>query len=141
MFYDLRRFPRAAYPYWKWPLLLYILWLLLTHILATIYTGIVHKMDPVCSTPWIGRVFPLCAILSSPPAKTIDISKVSTSQREFEQVINSAGKTLDLAMEMWGKDYVVRDLNIRVQHSELKNKKELSNELDSLVALNEETWE
>jgi hypothetical protein len=103
--------------------------------------SIVQKVEPVCSIPWIGQVFPLYAVLSSPPTTTINITKLSTSQDQFEEVMNSAGKGLGLAMDMWSKQHAVRDLTIRVKYSELKRKDELAVELDSLIALNTRTFE
>jgi hypothetical protein len=54
---------------------------------------------------------------------------MSTFQRQLEGMLNSTVGGLNLAMEMSGNEYAIRDLSIRVRQSELKRKADLGREM------------
>ncbi len=135
---DLRRFRKAAYPYWKWPLLAYSVWMLSTLAVRTVYTTIVDEVQPICSTPWLGKRLPWCYIASS--TKALDVAKLPASQLKLEGVMSSSGQGLGLAMDILHKEYTLRDLNIRVKHSKLEHKNDVGKELDTLVCLTGKTF-
>jgi hypothetical protein len=68
-----------------------------------------------------------------PPLKTINVTKIATSQQELDLVMNSVGKNFDLARDMVGHEFAVRDLRIRVAAGDLYRRREIANELDSLI--------
>jgi hypothetical protein len=136
---DLRQFPKAAYPYWKWLLLAYLIWILSTWVMRTIYTTIVNEIQPVCSTPWLGPKLPWCYVPSS--TAIANAIELPTSHQQLEEIVTSTGKGLGLAMNMMSNEYAVRHLNVRVKYSELKHKDELGEELDTLISLNVEASE
>lgn len=141
---DIRGLPAATYPYWKRPFALYIFWLLLSHLMAAVYVSIIEKLEklePICSIPIIGPILPLCHHEDRESTKTVNLTKISSSQQQLESVVESAGMGLGLAMNMLGNEYAIRDLTIRVKHSDLRRKDDLGKELDTLISLTTRTSE
>ena len=137
---DLRRLPRAAYPYWKWPLLAYFVWMVFTWAAMSVYTNIVDRFEPLCSTPWLRQKLPWCYVPSS--STSLEVAKLPIScHRELEEAVMSTGKGLGLAMDILDSEFAIRDLNIRVQHSALKCREDLSVELNKLISLTMQTSE
>jgi hypothetical protein len=135
---DLRRPPKTAYVYVRWLLLAYIVWLLSSRAMATVYLTIIDKFQPVCSTSWLGQKLPWCYAPSSARA---NITTMSTCQQQLAGMLNSTVEGLSLAMEMSGNEYAISDLNIRVKDSELKRRAEAGGEASAFISLNTEASE
>ena len=139
---DIWKLPRALYPFYKWLILLYILWLLVTKSMVVVYHKAARQLEPICDLPLIGYAIPLCSGLSeAPPSRTINVTKVATSQEELDLVMNSVGQNFDLARDMVRHGFAVRDLRIRVAASDLSRRSEIVNELNSLVHETQKTAE
>lgn len=122
---------RALYPIWRWLLLGYIVWLIISYLVVFLYNLAISSLSTtLCPIPIIGPAIPLCA----PPINhTIDASKVLTSQEDLSLVMDQVGRGFDLARDMVGNEFAVRDLKIRVATSNLPRKLELVRELESLI--------
>ena len=131
--------PRLLYPIWKWILLAYLLWLAVTYLFAFLYRFATDALAPICSIPIVGSRIPFCALPSEPKDRDLDISKVATSQDGLGVVMDRVGQNFDLAREMVGHEFAVRDLRIRVAASNLARKKELTQELESLIRYTKQT--
>lgn len=126
------RLPRALYYYLKYFILAYILLWITLRALAFGYQKVSQALEPICNVPGISSIISLCNV---DPAitKVLDPAKVVASQEQLDQVMNPAGDNRDLARNMMGHEYAVRDLRIRVAASDLKRKKELEDQFDSLI--------
>ncbi len=125
------RLLRALYPIWRWLLLGYIVWLIISYLVVFLYNLAISSLSTtLCPIPIIGPAIPLCA-----PAvnHTIDVFKVATSQEDLSLVMDRVGRGFDLARDMVGNEFAVRDLKIRVAASNLPRKLELVRELESLI--------
>lgn len=131
------RLPRTLYPVWKWILLMYIGWMAFSYLLAYAYRSVTAAMAPLCSIPFVGSQLPLCTV--HPGDNPIDASKVATSQEGFTVVMDRVGQNFDLARDMVGHEFAVRDLRIRVAASNLSRKEELTRELESLIRYTKQT--
>ncbi|KAK3988502.1 hypothetical protein QBC44DRAFT_329157 [Cladorrhinum sp. PSN332] len=123
----------GSYPLWKYLLLLYVIWLFLSNLLVQL-TAAVSKgvTKTLCPIPFVGSSIPLCAA-SPRGARVISASKVVKSQEELSKVMDTVGRGFDLARDMVGHEFAVRDLRIRVSASTLPRREELSKELQTLV--------
>ena len=129
------RLPRTLYPFWKWLLLIYIGWMAFTYLLAYAYRSAAAAIAPMCTIPIVGSQLPFCTVHPDP----IKASKVATSQEGFTVVMDRVGQNFDLARDMVGHEFAVRDLRIRVAASNLLRKKELTRELESLIRYTKQT--
>ena len=131
------KFPRISYPVWKWLLLIYIGWLAFTYLLAYAYRSATAAIAPLCTIPIVGSQLPFCTV--HPGDNPLDASKVATSQEGFTVVMDRVGQNFDLARDMVGHEFAVRDLRIRVTASNLSRKQELTRELESLIRYTKQT--
>lgn len=122
--------PRTLYPLWKW-LLIYVGWLAITYLVASIYRSTTVALAPICDIKFIGSQLPFCIVL--PGGQPVNASKIATSQDRLTTVIDRVGQSFDLARDMVGREFAIRDLRIRVAASNLSRKKELTQELESLI--------
>jgi hypothetical protein len=133
------RLPKVLYPIWKWFLLGYIIWLAITYLVISIYRFATTALAPMCSIPIIGPQIPFCIVPSDPKDRPINASKVATSQEVLAVVMDRVGQNFDLARDMIGHEFAVRDLRIRVAASNLSRKQELTRELESLIRYTKQT--
>lgn len=133
------RILRACYPIWKWLVVGYLVWIGLSYLLASMYRSVASKLSPVCSTWIIGSTLPFCNWFSDAEARAIDVSKVATSQEGLTVVMDRVGENYDLARDMTGHEFAIRDLRIRVAASNLSRRQELARELDSLSRYTKKT--
>ena len=131
------KLPRTLYPVWRWLLLIYIGWMAFTYLLAYAYRSAAVAVAPFCTIPIVGPQLPFCTV--HPGDKPINASKVATSQEGFTVVMDRVGQNFDLARDMVGHEFAVRDLRIRVAASNLSRKKELTRELESLIRYTKQT--
>ena len=85
---------------------------------------------------------PFChldSIAQNVPTKTLDLSKVATSQEELTVAMERVGENFDLARLMTANEFTLRDLRIRVAASKLSRAGELAQELDKLSKLTRKT--
>ncbi|KAK4225380.1 hypothetical protein QBC38DRAFT_483122 [Podospora fimiseda] len=124
---------RGSYSWWRYLVLFYIAWLLLTNLVAQLTTAISKTItNTLCPIPFVGSRIPLC--ISTPKVtRIINPSKVIKPQEELSKVMDTVGRGFDLARDMVHHEYAVRDLRIRVSASTLPRKEELSKELQTLV--------
>ena len=136
LYYVLRR----SYRILKWPILFYLLWIMVTHSLVALRAQVSYAVEPYCEMPVIGNLVPFCprAGGQSSTSATSFMSKVISSQEEFTGVSESVGQDHEQARSMTKHEWVLRDLKIRVATSKLSRKKELENELATLIQLTEE---
>lgn len=124
----------GSYQFWKWLVLLYIIWLLLSNLLVRLTQALSNGISStLCPIPFVGSSIPLCATASPKGPRPIDASKVVKSQEELSKVMDTVGRGFDLARDMVGHEFAVRDLRIRVAASALPRREELSNELQTLA--------
>ena len=71
--------------------------------------------------------------------KTLDLSRVATSQEELTVVMERVGENFDLARLMTANEFTLRDLRIRVAASKLSRAEEIARELDKLSDLTRKT--
>ena len=133
------RLPMLLYPIWKWFFLGYLVWLAITYLMAFLYRSATAALAPVCSWPIIGPQIPFCTMSFEPRDRPIDVSKVATSQDVLTVVMDRVGQNFDIAKDMVGHEFAVRDLRIRVAASNLSRKRELTRELETLVRHTKQT--
>lgn len=131
--------PRALYPIWKWFVVVYIVWLAISYLAVSIYRFATMALAPICSIPVIGPQIPLYTVSVEPNSRPINASKVATCQEELIVVMDRVGRNFDLARDMVGHEFAVRDLRIRVAASNLLGKQELIRELESLIRYTKQT--
>ena len=125
------RLLRVFYPVWKWVILCYILWLAVSYLLVTLYKlALSSAITTLCPIPFAGSYIPFCA---EPRDRSIDASRVATSQEGLVVVMEQVGQSFDLARDIVGHEFAVRDLRLRVTASNLQRKQELTRELESLI--------
>ena len=130
---------RISYPLWKWIAIGYLLWMGFSFLLAWMYRSAASILSPVCSHRIIQSNFPPCSWIPGAESHAIDVSKVVTSQEGLTMVMDRVGENFDLAREMTGHEFAVRDLRIRVAASNLSRRQELAQELDSLSRYTKKT--
>lgn len=130
---------RACYPVWKWLVVGYLVWMGLSYLLASMYRSMASKLSPVCSFWIIRSNLPLCNWFPDAESQVIDVSKVATSQEGLTVVMDRVGENFDLARDMTGHEFAIRDLRIRVAASNLSRRQELARELDSLSRYTKKT--
>ena len=133
------RLPRLLYPIWKWMLLLYLVWMVLSYLLAFLYQSVTTALSPMCSVPILGSKLMFCNWSTEGGDRPIDVSKVATSQEVLTIVMDRVGQNFDLARDMTGHEFAIRDLRIRVAASNLSRRQELARELDSLSRYTKQT--
>lgn len=133
------RLSRVLYPIWKWFLVLYLLWMVLSYLIASIYQSVTTALSPMCSVPILGSKLMFCNWSSGGEDRPINVSKVATSQEVLTVVMDRVGQNFDLARDMTGHEFAVRDLRIRVANSNLSRRQELARELDSLSRYTKQT--
>ena len=139
---DLWKLPRWLYWILKWPLSLYLLWLITSYSAVYCYNKVLSTFEPICAVPLLGealRAMPIPICDFSSPTRTINITRAPALQESFDGVMLPAGRNYDLAKSMVGHQHAVRDLRIRVKASELHRKKELEAALESLIRLTKDT--
>ena len=133
------KWPVILYPVWKWILLIYIGWVIMTHLVAYMYRSVIVTLAPICSIPILGSRIQFCAVISDIDNRALDVSTVATTQDGLTVVLDRVGQNFDLARDMVDHEFAVRDLRIRVAASELSRRKELTQELDSLIRYTKQT--
>jgi hypothetical protein len=131
--------PRALYPIWKRFVVVYVVWLAISYLAVSIYRFATTALAPICSIPVIGPQIPLYTVSVEPNSRPINASKVATCQEELIVVMDRVGHNFDLARDMVGHEFAVRDLRIRVAASNLLGKQELIRELESLIRYTKQT--
>ena len=107
------------------------MWLIVSYLVVFLYNLAISSLSTtLCPIPIIGPAIPLCAPAAN---HTIDVFKVATSQEDLSLVMDRVGRGFDLARDMVGNEFAVRDLKIRVAASNLPRKLELVRELESLI--------
>ncbi|ERF72400.1 hypothetical protein EPUS_06029 [Endocarpon pusillum Z07020] len=132
---DTLKLPRATYHYWKWPVLLYILWLLFSHLSAAVYMTITEKFEPICSLPLVGQKLPMCHHQFEAPIKATSPTRISTTEQQMENVVNLAQESYGVGKIILSKEFALRDLRIRVRYSKLRFKNEFLEKMDVLIPL------
>ena len=130
--------PAHLYLVLKWILLIYIAWMIITHLMAYVRSA-TAKLAPMCSIPIVGSRLPFCTIPNKTDGRVVDVSRVATSQEELTVVMDQVGVNFDLARNMVDHQFAVRDLRIRVAASEFSRRNELTDELDSLSRYTKQT--
>jgi len=129
--------PWLLYPIWKWFLLGYLIWLAGSYLLVSLYSLAVSSLSAtLCPIPILGSRIPFCATSID---RSIDLSRITTSQDELTLVMDNVGQNFGLARDMVGHEFAVRDLRIRVGASDLARKQELTRELESLIRNTKQT--
>ncbi|KAK4457228.1 hypothetical protein QBC42DRAFT_319530 [Cladorrhinum samala] len=128
----------GSYWFWKWFVLFYVIWLLLTNMLVRHTEALSNRItSTLCPIPFVGSSIPLCRTATAASSKSgpraMDASKVVSSQEELSKVMDTVGRGFDLARDMVGHEFAVRDLRIRVAASTLPRRDELAYELQTLV--------
>jgi hypothetical protein len=131
---------RAFYPFYKWPIFFYVLRLIFSNSMISYYHTAARQLEPICDSYLIGQAIPFCSGPSeAPPLRSINVTKFVTSQEELNLVMNLAGQNFDLARDMVGHKFALRDLRIRSAASDLYRRREIANELESLIRVTEKT--
>ncbi|KAF7509585.1 hypothetical protein GJ744_007623 [Endocarpon pusillum] len=136
---DTLKLPRATYHYWKWLVLLYILWLLFSHLSAAVYMTITEKFEPICSLPLVGQKLPMCHHQFEAPIKATSPTRISTTEQQIENVVDLAKESYGVGKNILRKEFAVRDLRVRVRYSKLRFKNEFLEEMDVLIPLSRNT--
>lgn len=134
---DIWRLPRLLYVFLKWPLLAYLIWMAFSYSVAFGLRKVGQAVEPVCHIPLVSNLIPLCATPTL--ARPLDPAKVVSSQEQLDGVMRPAGQNRDLAKEMMGHEYAVRDLRIRVAASKLERKRELEQQFNALLRRTKDT--
>ena len=129
----------SSYQIWKWGVLLYLVWLAFSYLMVSLYRAATDALVPMCSVPFLGPQLPFCMGPLKSGRGSVNLSKITDSQGELVDVANHVGQSYDLARDMVGHSFAVRDLRIRVTTSELPRREELANELESLYRYTKET--
>lgn len=138
---DTLELPRATYHYWKWPVLLYILWLLLSRLSAAVYMTITEKFEPICSLPLVGPKLPMCLHQFEAPIKATAPTRISTTEQQMENVVNLAKDSYGAGKNILSKEFALRDLRVRVRYSKLRFKNEFLEQMDVLIPLSRNSSE
>lgn len=138
---DIASIPSATYWLWKWLILLYILWVASRFLKAWVHISVIEAFRPICSTR-IGRQ--ACpSFLQFVPQPPVTLANITAAQKEtyteVERIISDTARHRNLPAEILNREYALRDLAIRVRHSELENKWGISNELEQLTDLTAST--
>ena len=133
------KWPAASYPVWRWILLIYISWMIITYLIAYVYRSAIAALAPICSIPIVGSRIHFCTVIRDIEDRTLDVSMVATTQDGLTVVLDRVGQNFDLARDMVDHEFAVRDLRIRVAASELSRRNELTQELDSLIRYTKQT--
>lgn len=133
------KLPRLLYPIWKWLLVAYLVWMVLSYLIAFLYQSVTTALSPMCSVPILGSKLMFCDWSSGRGDRPINVSKVATSQEVLTIVMDRVGQNFDLARDMTGHEFAIRDLRIRVAASNLSRRQELARELDSLSRYTKQT--
>ncbi len=141
IFSDTLELPRATYHYGKWPVLLYILWLLLSHLSAAVYMTITEKFEPICSLPLVGQKLPMCHHQFEAPKKATSPTALSTTEKQMENVVNLAKESYGVGRNLLSKEFALRDLQVRVRYSKLRFKNEFLERMDVLIPLSRNSSE
>jgi len=129
--------PRLLYPIWKWPLIIYIAWLLASYLITYAYVAISDTLAAnICPIPIIGSKFPFCLPKDQ---RSLSYDRFTASQEEFVVVMDQVGQGFDIARDMVGHEFSLRDLKIRVAASNLSRKDELARELEGLIRQTKKT--
>ena len=126
---------RLCYKLFKWPILLYSVWILASHALVACNTWISESVAPYCGKPIIGNMIPFCPHKGGTTSSTaVDFTeKAMLTQAELGSVMESVGQNHEQARAMTNHEWVLRDLRIRVTASKLSRKAELERELHNLI--------
>ena len=138
---DTLKLPRATYHYWKWPVLLYILWLLFSRLSAAVYMTITEKFEPICSLPLVGQKLPMCHHQFEAPIKATSPTRISTTEQQMENVVNLAKESYGVGKNILSKEFALRDLRVRVRYSKLRFKDEFLEKMDILIPLSRNSSE
>ncbi len=120
------RLLRMSYPVWKWALLACIVFLVIWYFIWYLW---VAAHTALCGLPMSSWV----KFCTNNPTPSVDVTKLATSQKELTIVMDQVGRGFDLARDMVGHEFAVRDLRIRVVASKLARKEKLTRELKLLI--------
>lgn len=141
MLSDIASIPKATYWLWKWLIVLYVLWIALIFLDIWLHVGVTEAFQSICSTRIGRRACP--SFLQIVPQQPTTLSKITAAQNEtyteVERIISDIVFQRNLPSEILNREYALRDLAIRVKHSGLENKWEISTELDQLTDLTAST--
>ena len=146
VFADARKLPRLLYRWLKYPLYLYgIIWLLnwsiaysFRQIERTIDETTRKAMMPICRVPLISSTS-ICAGDGRLPTPTLNLTKTTSAQEHFTDIMIPSIQNRDLAGAMNDREHAVRNLRIRVAHSELQRKQEIAEQLEQLALRTKDT--
>lgn len=124
---------RSLYPAIKWVLVSYFVLLSITYLLVSMHGFAKAKMDPICSNRWVGPLVPVpfCESFDL-SGRSINVAKIATSQEELAVVMKHGKQNFDIAKDMVTYGFALRDLNIRMEASNLSHTREIIRELKSL---------
>lgn len=114
-------------------MLVYLLWLVSTWTWASYNMIVIDKMEPVCLTPWLGQGLSRCHHLLS--LNRVDVAKLPSSRQHLEGMMDYANQNFGLAERMLSKAYHAKDLEVRLNFSELKCKVGLGSQLEKTISL------
>ena len=136
---------RPSYFFGKWPALIYVLWVIVSHAIMACRDRIRESMEPYCANKYCGNWIPLfCAVDTGDKPDGIApnaTGKLASSQDEVVVVLNSVGQNHQLARDMVGHEFALRDLRIRVAASKLNKKEEMTKDLKDLIEYTDEAAE
>ena len=130
---------KRNYPIWKWLIIVYMWVLFTSYFLSYLHWYTTKTLSSMCSVPIIGSHMSFCTGLLESKDRSIEASKVATSQEELTVVIDQVGQNFEIARDIVHYEFTLHDLRIRVEKSNLTQRKEIVQELDSLMKLTKET--
>ena len=137
---DLGLMYRVLYFFLKWPLLICIIWIALTHAYLAGVNHLSQTVEPYCEMWIVGKLIPFCPAPTTTKEGSADnaTATITSLQDEIGGVVDSVGQNHELARLMTRHEAALRDLNIRVGASNLQYKQQLGRELDSLIRFTDE---
>ena len=127
---------RPIYSLLKWPLLTYLLWLIVSHAVMFCVDSISRSAQSYCEKPTIERMIPLfCRYLSGLSNNTGSdpTENFALSQERLDSVLDLTDQNRQQAGDMFGNAFAVRDLRVRIRASKLDQKEGLLLDLNVLV--------
>ena len=146
---DLQKIPgyiytlrRPSYFFGKWPVLIYVSWVVVSHSIMACRDRIRESMESYCANRYYGNWIPLfCPVDTGDKPDDIAFNatgKLTSSQDEIGVVLNSVGQNHQLARDMVSNEFALRDLRIRVAASKLQKKEEMTEDLNDLIKYTDE---
>ena len=147
---DLQTFPDYLYaprrPFdflGKWPVLIYILWMVVSHSIMAYSDQICEAVGPYCANKYYGSLIPFFCQLNwsdTPDGRGFEaIEKLAASQDGLVVVVYSVGQNHEMARDITRHKPALRDLRIRVAASNFNMKEKLTENLEGMIKYTDET--